>query len=569
MAQEWCAENGYELDTSLVLQDLGISAYSGANARKGALKVLLQLALEGKLAQGTIVLIEAFDRLTREELSEAVQHVLSLVNSGLVIVTLVDEKVWDKAAMNDLTGFMLSLLLLYRGHDESERKAGMLQKAFRRARKTGSQKSFGTAPGWLSRETQESPWLVTQELAESVRKVFQYAILGYGSKAIATVANREAWPVPTRLNMTEGRWHSQMPGQILRNRAVLGEHEHRIHTHKAHAEHWRGKTTGIVRDDYYPRIISDETWHRARAAIATRMVDKRRDTHYFNIFSGLMYCGYCGAPMQRKSELSAGRKPQIVCADRLAGVTHDCVNMMAPNADYPLIHAIYEYSLMAGAVQAAPGRDSLAALAALESRQDEQQAQIDKVVDLIAESELQTSRAMSRKLAGMEDELSQIESAIEKQKEDMTVPGGGIFMKSLPELERYLNSMYIAHDTDAMNARAELHLRISRLVECVWVWGYDLAIVKFKNPAGLQPVELSAKVLPSRVNPSAKYHKPPPPRVPKPKPFFEAAILGNLPELPEPRKSVALKAKEKRRELMQYEEVDELDDAEVEQLDES
>lgn len=199
------------------------------------------MVLNGELEHGTILLIEAFDHLTREELSEAMTHVLSLVNNRIVIVTLADNKAWDKPVMNDSQGFLLSLLLLHKGHVESADKAKRLRDVFKDARKSGSQKPFGTAPGWLRRESPQEPWKVTEELAESVRKVFQHAILGYGSKAFATVANREAWPVPTRLNMTEGRWHSQMPGLILRNRSVLDEHEHRTHTLESR------KKTGVER----------------------------------------------------------------------------------------------------------------------------------------------------------------------------------------------------------------------------------------------------------------------------------------------------------------------------------
>ncbi|MDD2875541.1 MAG: recombinase family protein, partial [Azoarcus sp.] len=70
-ALRWCKEHGHELDTSLVLEDLGISGYSGANAKRGALGVLQMMVLDSKIEKGTILLIEAFDRLTRLPLPDA------------------------------------------------------------------------------------------------------------------------------------------------------------------------------------------------------------------------------------------------------------------------------------------------------------------------------------------------------------------------------------------------------------------------------------------------------------------------------------------------------------------
>jgi DNA invertase Pin-like site-specific DNA recombinase len=42
MAQQWCLQNGYELDASLTFHDLGISAYRGNNAETGKLADFLE-----------------------------------------------------------------------------------------------------------------------------------------------------------------------------------------------------------------------------------------------------------------------------------------------------------------------------------------------------------------------------------------------------------------------------------------------------------------------------------------------------------------------------------------------
>ena len=275
LAQIWCDENGAQLDSQLRFSDEGISGWSGANAKTGALAALLRMVAENKISKGTILLVEALDRLTRTDLTVAVPLLIQLVNSGLIVITLQDKKRWTKESLKDMPDFMHSVLMLARGHDESQRKSEMVRAAYEEQRTNLSREAFGSAPGWLQRDDKKSDWRVIKEKAYSVQRVFEMAATGHGSPAISKLANKENWPVPTRLGKSV--WHSRLPGYLLRSRAVLGEHEYRIRTHEANEEHWEGRSTGIVIPDFYPRIVEDDTWHRAQAAVNSRIVPRRRD----------------------------------------------------------------------------------------------------------------------------------------------------------------------------------------------------------------------------------------------------------------------------------------------------
>jgi len=523
MALSWCRDNGLELDTSLVLEDLGTSAFSGANVKRGALGALQFMCLQGKLEQGTILLIEAFDRLTRLPLPDAYELLLSLVNNGLTIVTLNDHKIWTKDKLKDLEPFLLSLVSLYKGFQESDHKADRLQRTFRQHRDAGSKQAFGAAPGWLYRDDKTTPWQVKAELAESVRSVFLMSALGYGSKTIAQSANEKKWPVPTRLNMTKGRWHAQMPGQLLRNRAVLGEHEHRIHTHEAHAEHWQGKRTGIVIPDYYPRIISDDLWYAARASIETRIIVNRRDTHYYNIFAGLLYCGYCGAPMQRKYERNGHSKGQIACSDRLAGVT-TCPSSAVIHSDPSLLENIYIFS--SASLGTDDGQRATAELAALETQLREKTAQSERIADAIAKTGGSID-ALIAKAQEIGDELTELADQRDTRLKSKALAAENATFDS-SWLHNALEHLYKAGSDESRDVRVTLHLQIARLVETIWIWGYEVALIKYKHLDVPHVVPLPFKQLPSRANPNAKYHKPPKPKAPPPQPYQYAALRGEL-----------------------------------------
>jgi DNA invertase Pin-like site-specific DNA recombinase len=538
-AAEWCTKNGYTLEAGDQFKDEGRSAYSGENATVGDLSVIQNKLLSGEIEPGTILIVEALDRITRQSLSEAITLMMSLVHKGLVIVTLSDEKVWDKKAMNDLGSFMMSVVTLYRGHQESEYKSMRLRKTFQKHRKTGSQEAFGSAPGWLTRDDKKTPWKVKEELADVVRRVFELSAAGFGSKAIAHKANAEKWPVVTRLGKQEAGWHAQMAGQLLRNRAVLGELQHRIRTHDAHAQHWQGLITGTPIENYYPRIVSDDLWNRARASVRSRAVAKRRDAHYYNIFSGLMYCGLCGAPIHRKSERTGHSHAQLQCSDKVAGKT-TCKTMSANRADAAVLTAIYEYAIeVLGTDERAVVQ---ADLAALEGAIGEKQSEATNIARAIAQSKGRVPALISLSIT-LAEEVEALQQQLLEAKEEQAIQApGSVFDETF--ITEAMGFLYKPDDETAKEKRAELHLKISRVVDTIWLFAYDLAVIKYKDSSVLQPVALPHKELPSRVNPAAKYHKPPTQKPERAKLYWKAAMAGEL-ELPEARKTVALSRKVK------------------------
>lgn len=72
-----------ELDTSLSLRDAGTSAYKGLHAKKGALGVFIRLVDDGKIEKGSYLLVEHFDRLSREEILKAQTQFLQLINEDI------------------------------------------------------------------------------------------------------------------------------------------------------------------------------------------------------------------------------------------------------------------------------------------------------------------------------------------------------------------------------------------------------------------------------------------------------------------------------------------------------
>lgn len=316
-ARRWCYENGYELDESLALADLGISAYKGDNASRGALAGFLTAIESNKVPKGSILLVESLDRLSRAALPEAVGLLTQIVRAGIRVVSLIDGKEWNEKTIEDTMNFMVSVILFSRAHEESSTKAKRVSDAFQRKRKANQPVvSIMHGPGWVIPKEDRSGWLIDEVKATSVKQVFLLAADGHGGVSIARKANVEAWPLPWRKRKnTTGLWEHTAISRLLHDRRVLGE--------------WQPKRVvagRLVHDGdpvqgYFPAIIDEELWHKAQIAVSGRPGPKRIRGVKADIFSGLLYCK-CGEKMERKAASERGTA-RYYCNARKKGLT-DC-----------------------------------------------------------------------------------------------------------------------------------------------------------------------------------------------------------------------------------------------------
>lgn len=488
-AKEWCEQNGMALDEHI--QDLGVSAFSGRHRKKGNLRAFLEEVEAGKVPKGSYLLVEHFDRLTREEIDEADNLVKSILRKDVNIVTLVDGHVYTKKSLNNIAALIGMILAFGQSHQESFNKGGRVSATFAKKREEGK-KVFGAAPGWLERgaKGKEGDWEVLPELAGIVVKVFELAAAGVGGPAIAKIANAEKWPVPTRkTKVSTKHWHTKMPQIILRNRAVLGEAQHIIRGRNALTELQSEEPVpaGPPIKDYYPRIITDELWHLARGSIEERKtVPPKRDENYFNIFSGLLRCGNCGATMQRKAEHKGNSRAQLVCSSKMAGLTK-CKTASALKTDASIL---FQICAAAGA-QMGLGYEKQAA-------QDEIVIAQAKLAEVAAA--LTNVVALSRKtgpvteiltdIAKLTRERSELQAAIEKQQQKLALEPNSLF--DTQYADELLEVLYVV-SKEAMLKRADCNERLRRAVDTIWLWSYDIAAVQFKNSKQLLIVPLQTK----------------------------------------------------------------------------
>ncbi|WP_081007620.1 recombinase family protein [Comamonas testosteroni] len=314
-ATAYAHQHGLHLREDLTFRDLGVSAYDSSNLEKGALSLFLQAVKSGQVKRGSVLLVENLDRLTRASTYRAVALLAELIEAGIKVVTLSDGMEYTEKSLQDDKDLFYSVMLFARGHDESKRKSELISKVYEGKRRRNSKIICSVAPGWLDKDKDNECWVLNKEKSESVVKVFNQYLSGLSAHKICQNANEENWPLPSMRKDKNTGWHVSLVRRILKNPAVIGNYIERNKT-----EH----------KEFFPRVISDEDFAQAQlASDKRRSFPKRRDQEKYNIFQGIIFCGYCSAVMGyrnhgAKNESHKCEHRRYFCSNHVRGFTDTC-----------------------------------------------------------------------------------------------------------------------------------------------------------------------------------------------------------------------------------------------------
>jgi DNA invertase Pin-like site-specific DNA recombinase len=302
-AVELSKEQGWVLDDSFTLLDLGVSAFRGKNSRVGALAEFLAAVKSGRVAAGSVLIVESIDRLSREDVDDAYDLFRGLIRSGVVIATREPRRVYDRESCS---GNMLNLLeplfIMARAHEESMVKSMRSREAWkqrrRRARAEGSPHK-GKYPAWLVLTT--AGYKADPARERTVKTVFALAREGLGAGRIAAWLNARPKEHPPMGNC--GKWIEAYVRLILRSRSALGEYQPRRRDQGG-----RVVADGSPVQGYYPAVVTEQEYLQAQAAVAGRKGKTGRPgEHESNLFTGLVWHAGTRESLCLKTQ-RAGRK---------------------------------------------------------------------------------------------------------------------------------------------------------------------------------------------------------------------------------------------------------------------
>lgn len=309
-ADKWCKAKGVTLDKELTLHDMGVSAFRGKNSDTGALGVFLKAVHTGTVPKGSFLLIETFDRMSRESAYDAQLTLQNIINAGVTVVTLLDGKEYNVGILRaDPIALIYAILLMSRSHEESSTKSKRISDAWRRKRSALKQgvKLTAVTPTWIKLDANRHFKVVPQR-AKAIEVMFEQFIKGSGCVAIADHMNKKN--IPTF--KTAPFWHSAFISKCLRNRAVIGEFQ-------PHREDTSGRTRKRIPDgdpipNYYPAIIKPRIFEKVQLAlrVTNRVPRVSPKLALRNMLAGLARCPHCEHLMGRNSKAN-NAWPRLAC----------------------------------------------------------------------------------------------------------------------------------------------------------------------------------------------------------------------------------------------------------------
>lgn len=316
LSEEYARRHNLILDKSR--QDIGVSAWTGANVKTGALGKFLDLVKAGDIAKGSYLLVESLDRLSRERVIDALEPFLSILRAGIIVVTLADKQVYSAETVGDnFTQLMMSLAIMARAHEESQIKSHRISQAHARRRADaakGHGKFSGQMWGWID-QVEVAPKKFEYRLnnhAKTIAKVFEMSDAGFGCLKI----EREL----IRLNMMGIKGKPISQGNInalLKNEAVIGTYQ------PTHVVDGKKVPYGEPLKNFLPAAVSEDVYWRVQRNKRQPPTRGRKGPAMTNLFPGLLTCGHCGSRLM----MSIGGSPKqrylyVQCSRKYVGL--DC-----------------------------------------------------------------------------------------------------------------------------------------------------------------------------------------------------------------------------------------------------
>lgn len=298
-AAKWAAEHDLKLDTHLSLRDEGLSAYHQQHIKSGALGVFLRAVEEGRVPNGSVLIVEGLDRLSRAEPIQAQAQLAQIVNAGITVVTASDGKTYSRQRLKENPmDLVYSLLVMIRAHEESDTKSKRVKASVRRLCEKWIEGSYrgrveqGHDPAWLKRT--DTSWDIIPERAAAIHRIIELYKDGEGGKRIVQALDEENLHLNSKgkENVTTQVYRTIRMPQLAGHKPIkVDDQEYLLR-------------------DYYPALIPDQDFEELqRIANSSGRRRIKGDLPHVITGIGITLCGYCGRPMAGQNLASKKRLP--------------------------------------------------------------------------------------------------------------------------------------------------------------------------------------------------------------------------------------------------------------------
>jgi len=294
LRDEWLRQNPeMTLDTTISLQDLGVSAFRGRNLDPewGDLGKFIDLAerQDSPIEKGSVLLLERLDRFSRQRVSIAYTALVRLVHAGIKVVVLdpVAHQI-DKENIDQLHVVLPIVTNLCLAHEQSREKSNRVAHAWvsRREDARAGRKIFTKRlPAWIRYNSDKKSLELIPQAAKAIRHIFQRTAEGVGQVQLVKEMNQDFHPISTKKeNGRQPRWNTSYICKILNDRSVIGEFQ--PHTLR---EGKKRVPDGDPIKSYFPQVVQEELFYQAQYQKSLRKKEKSQSqSNFINLFTGIV-----------------------------------------------------------------------------------------------------------------------------------------------------------------------------------------------------------------------------------------------------------------------------------------
>lgn len=463
-AQRWAEARGLVLDAALSMRDEGLSGYHERHVTRGALGVFLRAVEDGRIEDGSVLIVEAFDRLSRAEPLKAQAQLTQIIHAGIKVVTAVDGQEYSLETIRANPYKLIhSLVMMILAHEESDNKSRRVRAAIRRqceGWQAGTWRGVirnGKDPQWVAWNGQA--FELVPERAEAVRYAVRRFIDGLGAVQIV----REM--ADKGLALTEaGGLQGNNLYRMFRKRLLLGEREIAV----------GGESYRLA--GYYPPLLTEAEWDTLQLAVDRRK-GKRGVGEIPSIVTGMAIavCGYCGAAMASQNLMGRRRQAdgrpwpghrRLICTANASGAGCPVPGSIqaAPVERALMLYCADSMRMDALNRGGDAGQVLRAETAAARRRLADAEAKLARLAQALAEDDGVVPLILLKQMRALEAEAAAERIAIEQAERELA----GVGRQASPDLaEKWMALIdgVEALDTDArMQARELVRASFSRVV---------------------------------------------------------------------------------------------------------
>ena len=300
--------------------------YSGTNFNRPGWSELLEKIENGEVAT---LIVKDMSRLGRDYLKVGFYTEVLFVEKGVRFIAINNGIDSANQQESDFTPF-LNIINEWYAKDTSKKIRAVMKS------KGEADEHLCTNPPYRYRKDPENKkrWIVDEEAAEVVKRIFALCLDGYGPSQIARILKADKVITPTvQLQQTGRVIRNQLPNNPYHWKSetvadILERPEYRGHTvnFKTFKQSYKSKKTcynpkekQLVFENTHEAIINADTWERVQELRKNKRRPAR--TGKTNMFSGIVRCADCGEKLYYcTSKDFEARQDHFVCStSRLKG----------------------------------------------------------------------------------------------------------------------------------------------------------------------------------------------------------------------------------------------------------